>query len=414
MPAEEFNVISTPPPAVVDTMTPRPQRGVEPLWTLEFILLTLANGMFFSTLFSLMPVLPLYVTSLGGNETQVGIVTSASATTAIFIRFVAGPAIDRWGARPFLIGGGIASSVSALMLLWADSVGTVVFSRLVHGASMGVFSTAASVLAAQIVPVPRRAEGLGWFGLSGNVAMALGPVASSAVAVTFGFEGVFWATLGLSVAAIMIALVVRKRPPETEDASATVPKVSRPKRGWLRLSQGAMIPSATMLFVAVGLGGVMTFAPILGVQIGLESAGVFYTTMAVSQMTARVLTGRLADRFGRKKVIFPSLIWAMIGLAAFGFVKGAGGLILVAFLFGLGWGALMPAMLALAIDLSESDERGAAMATYFGAVDGGVALGTPLIGMIIGEASFGTAFLLAAAAAGLGTVIFVRNRRLIT
>lgn len=378
------------------------------LWTSDFLLVTLGNALFFVTLFFLMPILPLFVVELGASQTQVGMVTSVSALGAIISRLLSGSAVDRWGSRRFLIFGSVVNIAGAIMLILSTNIGMVLFSRALQGISLGLFTTAASTMVAHIVPVPRRAEGLGWFGLSGNVAMAIGPVGSGAIALSLGYLGVFWASAIMALGALGIVFALRKTESVREESPVAVAK---PSYQWIRLSRGALIPALVMLSVTFGFGGMMTFVPIRGSELGLTNVGFFFSALALAQIVSRVSTARLADRFGRFAVILPSLSVMVVGLVLLAFAESAASLGVVAVFFGLGWGALMPAILALAIDRAESDERGAAMGTFFAAVDLGVAVGTALLGALIQFASFEVAFLVAAALGVVGTAASVIDYR---
>jgi MFS family permease len=117
-----------------------------------------------------------------------------------------------------------------------------------------------------------------------------------------------------------------------------------------------------------------------------HSAGMFAFTIPL---------GKLADRLGRSRVMFPGIIVALIGAALVAFTSSFLSVTVGTFLVGLGWAAANVAATAMIADLVETEQRGRAIGiadSFAGATSVVMALVT---GPLIQWASLPTAGLVA-------------------
>src|SRR5512133_2226247 len=143
-----------------------------PIWTKDFTLVcltSLSSAMCFQFL---LPTLPLYIKSLGGRETEIGLSLAIYSLAALASRMVAGRALDVVGRKiPLAIGAFLFFIATPLYALTAAMVPFMLL-RLFHGLGFGVVGTGTSALAADLAPAKRRGEALGHFGNANSVAMA--------------------------------------------------------------------------------------------------------------------------------------------------------------------------------------------------------------------------------------------------
>lgn len=145
------------------------------LWTRPFILIILVNFMMFSSMYVLLPTLPVYAQRIGGNETVAGLIVGLFTISAVVMRPISGNLLDRKGRKVLLNAGILIFLFSALAYNLASVILVLLALRVVHGAGWGVMTTAAGTIASDIIPAPRRGEGMGYYGVSSTVAMSLGP-----------------------------------------------------------------------------------------------------------------------------------------------------------------------------------------------------------------------------------------------
>ena len=150
----------------------------EKLLTRNFILTSLSTFTIFTSFYFLLVTLPEYITQLGGSESEVGLIIGVFTISAVLLRPFIGREVDRRGRKIILLAGTAVFLISMLLYSYTTSVLSLLLLRVLHGIGWGAATTAASTLIADIAPPSRRGEAMGVFGISSNVAMAIGPILS--------------------------------------------------------------------------------------------------------------------------------------------------------------------------------------------------------------------------------------------
>ena len=264
-----------------------------PLFTRPFLVTCLATFFFYPSFYLILPVMPLYVAGMGGTSTQLGLIIGLFAFMAMILRPPAGWIIDTRGSYLVLLSGMAIFVLSSLGYLLAQSVDAVLALRLFHGMGMGLFPTAATVVVAEVAPLPRRGEAMGWFGIANSVGMVFGPAAGTAVAGRMGFPVLFVVAAGVALLGLVcIGMLPRVGKP----SGAMSP---RPRLADL-FSPAAILPSVILLFLYVPYGAMVAFIPIIAFQRGLTNVGIFYTVFAVAVLLVRARAGPSPMRRGAR------------------------------------------------------------------------------------------------------------------
>src|SRR5690606_32691694 len=180
---------------------------------------------------------------------------------------------------------------------------------------------------ADIVPASRRGEGMGWHGLSMTLAMAVGPVLGVWLLEGYAFKGMFAASAGLAV----VALLAMSLPP--------LPFQRATERKRFELYEPTTLPvSVAVVFLAFAYGAVTTFVPLFAVTIDVNP-GIYFLVYALALAVSRPLSGTLSDRLGEAAVIVPGTALTAIALAVLGSARGLGGVVAAAVLYGIGFGS---------------------------------------------------------------------------
>ena len=168
-----------------------------------------------------------------------------------------------------------------------------------------------------------------------------------------------------------------------------------------------------MFSVALTYGTVISFLPLLAVERKIENFEVFFTAFALALIVVRASAGELSDRFGRAAVIVPGLVadHRRHGPVVRGRTLPRS--LLVAVIYGLGFGAVNPVLQAFTVDRAGLGDRGAAMATYSAAFDLGIGVGSVVLGYILQFSTFSAMYLTAAGCvvAGLAGFVLVSRRK---
>ncbi|MCL7713273.1 MFS transporter [Stenotrophomonas mori] len=368
---------------------PRPR-----LWTPGFVLACLANFLMGMSFYVLMPTLPFHLLEqLRVGEATVGVILSSYVIAALLVRPFSGFVVDRFNAKHVYLVALAAYVLFTSGYLLAHTVLAYVLVRWGIGLTFAMMGTAANTQAIDIVPSPRRGEGIGFFGLMSSLAMALGPMAGLWLMDRYPFPVIFKAALGAGMAGLLVATLVRS-PRKPRAGAATVLSLDR-----FLLLPG--IPLALNLAViGLGYGMLLAFAAIHGKQLGAANTGIFFTLMALGMMVSRAFSGRLID--GGRVVAAThggsAAIVAGLGLMAAAGTPGT--YYLAGLLAGFGFGVVYPAYQTMMVGLGSHAQRGTAVATYFCALDVGVGAGMLLAGAV--AARFGLA---AAFAGGAGLAL---------
>ncbi len=147
-----------------------------PLWTRNFIGISISNFFLFMTFYFLLVTIPIYVVDhLDGEKSQAGLMITIFLISAILVRPFSGRWIEKYGSRLILLCSLIIFFAASLLYFLADSVEVLFLVRFIHGVGFGMATTAAGSIAATTIPDSRRGEGMGYFILSSNFAMVIGP-----------------------------------------------------------------------------------------------------------------------------------------------------------------------------------------------------------------------------------------------
>jgi MFS family permease len=128
---------------------------------------------------------------------------------------------------------------------------------------------------------------------------------------------------------------------------------------------------------------------------------IYLTALAVTILVTRPFAGRLGDRLGYKRVFVPCLIMISVGLAILSLGGTRTWMVLSAIVFGVGFGTAYPVYVGYVMQGIDVDRRGAAFGAILAAFDTGVGSGSTVMGWLIQQYGFSSAF---AAAAGLSAL----------
>jgi MFS family permease len=183
-----------------------------------------------------------------------------------------------------------------------------------------------------------------------------------------------------------------------------------PKRPALSLSslvcREALFPGAAIVAGAGTFGALLAYITLYGLWINEPHYNWFFTIFALALVAARIASGLLSDRVGRQVVILPALFLAATGPALLAVTRGGPGFFLAPVLFGLGYGAAQPALLAYAIDRAPPGRRGAATSTFLLAVDLGIGLFTIAFGLLAGPLGYPGLFAASAVLLLVSTLLY--------
>ncbi|MEK4563304.1 MFS transporter [Alkalihalobacillus sp. FSL R5-0424] len=367
-----------------------------PLWSLSFLFVTLSNALLFMVFEMMLPTLPLFVVSVGGSANQVGLVTGIFMLSAILIRPFAGILAQKIDKKYLLIIGLIISSLCTGLYYLSSDIWMILLFRLIHGAGFGLATTYFATIAAENIPVKRRGEGMGYFGVGETIAISVGPLIGIAALQTFGYKTLFLGGMCVSFLSILMALFIKRRGKNSKEHNNNVTRFKL-------IERKVLIPSLLMLLIGVAASSVMSFVALYAVEYEFNYVGWFFFIVAIASFLVRLVSGKVFDRRGPGYVLVPSAILGIIGFLVLYLANTDLVFLLAAVFYGSGFGAIFPAIQTWCINLVEEHEHENAMASFFNFFDLGIGGGSILFGFVATIYSYQTLYLIA----GLTYVLFI-------
>ncbi|MGE7621488.1 MFS transporter [Viridibacillus sp. NPDC096237] len=377
---------------------------LDKIWTKRFISLFCTNMAVFFVFYGLVSVLPLYATEdLSRSDSDAGLLLSIFLLSAIITRPFTGKVLEHFGKRKLLYISLIGYFVCTVLYLFFKSFALLLLLRFIQGIFFSILTTANNSIAADIVPPSRKGAGLGYFTMSLNLAVILGPFVGLLVIHYLNFEILF-----IIMSAVILIGGIAGLSIKLDD----IPQGPKQQKFSIALSdlfEKKALPTASLAcFVAIAYASVLSFLSVYAKQKGfMEVASLFYIVFAAAMLLTRPLTGRLYDQKGPKFVIIPGFILFILGLITLAYVNGPVLFMLAGVLVGLGYGALVPSFQSMTIQSTDPRRSGYATATFFTLFDVGIALGSWLLGIIATHYSYIEVYLAAAFVVALGAIIFM-------
>ena len=375
----------------------------EKLWNSNYLKVWCANFMIFFSFMLLTPLLPLYLSeTFGADKQMIGIVLSGYTLTALIIRPFSGYLVDSYPRKVVLL---VSYGLFCAFFLGYIAAGSLVLFAIVrtlHGAPFGASTVSNSTVAIDVLHPQRRAEGIGYYGLSNNIATAIGPtVALMIYGAWQNYDLLFWMAFLVSAAGLIInyTLELKKRERVQLKRPVSLDRFILLK-GW---SQGLC-----MICYSFSYGVLSTYIAIYGKdELGITGGtGLFFMLLSIGLILSR-LVGSRTLRAG--KIVENASIGIAISL--FGYLLFASlhnyiGYYGAALIIGLGNGHMFPAFQTMFINLASNDQRGTANSTLLVSWDIGIGLGMLVGGSVAEHIDYYAAFWVAFAVKLAGVLFF--------
>lgn len=362
------------------------------IWTGPFSVAVINNFFIFIVFYSLLTVLPVYIlTELNGTHAQAGLAMTTFMLSAIVVRPFSGKIIEILGKRKTLIITEFFFVLSTILYFFIDSLTLLFILRLFHGIWFSIVSTVLIAVANDMIPEGRKGAGIGYFAMSTNIAVVLGPFIGL---TTLQWLSYHWLIAGLSIAVVIgflfaFTLKISEYQPGTQT-------VTNHRFSWSDLFVAKAIPIAIVgCLTAFAYSSIMSFISVYAETKGLfEYVSLFFIVFALSMMAVRPFTGRLYDTKGPNSVIYPSFLLFAVGMLFLSNLHSVTSLIISGALIGVGYGSIIPCFQALAIQSAEKHRSGHATSTFFTFFDSGLAVGAFLLGIVSAKWGYTTLYIL--------------------
>ncbi|MEN1966790.1 MFS transporter [Lentibacillus sp. N15] len=370
------------------------------IWTRDFVLVCLANFFIFLGFQMTLPTIPLFVRELGGSDQLIGIITGIFTFSALLLRPYAGHALESKG-RQFVYMVGLAIFVLSVgSYAFIASIVLLFIMRMVQGVGWGFSTTAGGTIATDLIPPKRRGEGMGYFGLSGNLALAFGPSLGLTLAGIISFTHLFLICAFIGLVAFLLSSKIRYKKVEQLPNKTTTVKFDI-------FEKTALQPSVLLFFITVTFGGIASFLPLYAAQKHIEGIEFYFLVYALFLMISRTFAGKIYDKKGHEYVFLPGTVMIVIAMVLLSWLPNLTTMLIAAGFYGLGFGSVQPALQAWAVDKASNNRKGMANATFFSFFDLGVGLGAMIFGQLAFMFGYSAIYATGAGSVVLSMVLYV-------
>jgi len=371
----------------------------------NFLLLLTSSFLFLMSTHLLVPMLPMYLGSIGAVETEIGFIIGLIALTAVLTRIPVGRFIDAHGRRGMLMLGIFLQAASPFLYTVCTDTTQFMVVRVINGLGFAAYAVTAHTMVVDMSPRGRLGEMLGLYSMAFLAAQSVGPSVSGLFLSGLGYMPTFYiaGAVGLGGTALALRIAV---PPHT-------PTV-RTGGGFSTVLRNRNLSTASLALAVVLMphGVIHAFLPLYAAEMGVgpEGVGLYFTVYALSTGIVRPFTGAFSDRVGRVAIAVPSAFLTALGVVVFMLVGDLQGFLLAGALLGFGMGAAMSVLFALAVDTIKPQLRGQGVAVSGTAVDTGISFGAIGMGPVAMQGGYAAAFGATAAVVVAGTVSFLGIR----
>jgi MFS family permease len=355
-----------------------------PLFTPRFFVMCAYSFTVFASAFLLLPTAPFRILRLGGSESTAGLFLGFLTYASAFSAPLMGAVADRVGKRRMLMACSLVIAAFSAAYAFTGSYRLLLALVPFHGVFWSGLLAASAAYVTDFLPESRRAEGIGYWGLSTILAIALAPGAGFAL-FERGWGVLCAACCGLNLLMAGIAAQLERG----SRASSAEP---RPWRDGSLVEWRVVAISFTLFLYSFGYGGITSFVALYAESHGVAPKSLYFTALALVIALTRPVSGPLADRIGHRKVFLPCLVLIVAGLAVLAWSGARPWLLASAVIFGSGFGAAYPVYVAYVMNHVAPARRGAAFGGVLAAFDTGIGTGSIATGWLVDHFGFRTAY----------------------
>jgi MFS family permease len=303
--------------------------------------------------------------------------------SAILSRIYAGEAIKTKNSKTLIIAGLVIAGLAVVGYCFSASIVLLIVLRAIFGIGFGLGSTAFATCVSNTIPQKRFGEGMGYFGLSVSLALALGPIVGINLLQQFGFGTMVFTTVCL--VAVVFPLVFGMRRQENPVPSSQAEKIT----GFARFyDKKILLPTTLNFLLSITYGGLISFLVLFGREANFANVSWYFLCFALTVLLVRPLSGKLFDKKGHRAVVPLGAVLVAVGLFILSFADHYVLLYASAVFYGIGYGFLQPSLQAWTVKIVDPAQRGMANAAFLNSIDLGIGIGSMLLGLVVTYSSY--------------------------
>lgn len=367
-----------------------------PLWTSTFVLLCLVELLGYAQQAMLNPILPLYVTQLGGSPFVVGLAISAFAATSVVTRPLIGYWADKWSESGVLAFGLLMLAVG-MLFCFLPFAASVMFANGLRGVGWAGVNAGGYALLARIAPEGRRGEASGYYsGVQSAPTMIFPAIALWLLgAFSASYALVFVVMIALALIGAVVCYPMASQIPSIERSSDSQQAALPWWRQIFSVSErGVLLPAGLMFCNQLSFPALTSFIVLYAQELDIGAIGSYFVVSGMTSVLARPLLGRVSDRIGIGYSLIATFVLQSLALLTLVVATNLAMIILAGVLYMLGMAVGGAATLIVAMKRATAARRGRFMATFSVAYPLGYGIGALITGWAIGLIGYAWTYLL--------------------
>lgn len=357
------------------------------IWNKGFVFSCMSCFFLFANFYMLLAAMPLAVKEMmDGTARDMSLVVSIYLLGIVLLRPFSGVLVDKLGKRQVSLITIFVFAICSFLYLGIDAIIPLLFIRFVHGLFHAVSTTGHAAMAIDMLPIDKKGEGIGYYGLAMSLSMVLGPALGLFLLNTYGYVLLIIIAGFFAVLSYVFTFLIPK------SQGAIKPKVKQ------QLTFSAFIEAKSIpvciaaLVFSFSYSSLISFIAVYTKELNLASAGMyFFIVFAISILVTRPYIGKMLDRRGPSFLMFPALLFFAIGILFLSLSSSIYVILCLAVVLGISYGAIFPSFQTITVRMSPANRSGVATATFFLFYDLGFGLGAFILAII--ASTLGYAFM---------------------
>ncbi|MEC0242856.1 MFS transporter [Paenibacillus dokdonensis] len=285
-----------------------------PLLLLNMFLAMLGTGL-------VIPILPDLLKEFGAGGQAAGYLVSCFGLTQFLFSPIAGNLSDKYGRKPMIVAGLILFALSNLLAAFAGDLSLLFVSRLIGGIGSAALVPSIMAYVADITTDDQRSKAMSWLGASMSSGFIIGPGIGGLLA-EFGIKGPFYASACIGLLAMGCSLKMLPESLSKEIRLKRQQSIERRESVFRELALSVKSRYFILLLIVFastfGLTHFEAIFPLFVVQgygFTTRDIAILITVCSlIGTFNQVVLTNRITQRFGEKRVISAMLLLSAVSL----------------------------------------------------------------------------------------------------
>lgn len=348
------------------------------IWTKGFVFSCISCFLLFANFYMLLAAMPLAVKEMmNGTARDMSLVVSIYLLGIVLLRPFSGVLADKLGKRQVSLITIFIFAICSFLYLGVDAILLLLVIRFIHGVFHAVSTTGHAAMAIDMLPIDKKGEGIGYYGLAMSLSMVLGPALGLFLLNAYGYIPLIIIAGIFAVLSYLFTFLIPK------NRVSTKPKVKQQLTFSSFIEPKAIPVCIAALVFSFSYSSLISFIAVYTKELDLASTGMyFFIVFAISILVTRPYIGKMLDRRGPSFLIFPALLFFSIGVLFLSLSHSIYAILSLAVVLGVTYGAIFPSFQTITVRMSPSNRSGVATATFFLFYDLGFGLGAFILALI--------------------------------